>query len=398
MRHRTYILAAFVLLILVGAIYSLYPRPFLSQLVACDSANKEDRFSCYRVAIGDVFGRNPVTFAGYIRENEERIRLALSQENANVSYAVFGTNCHTFYHAAGDFVATFSSEDLKTQLSYGPTVCTNGYTMGLYKRLALKDGYSPQLLKKFYTECKDGAQTQCAHEIGHVLSDKYTYSVLQIIDDISGEKYGITYPEKYTYVTGSVPDLNSAFIECEDILPDETMRAQCLTGIGHNMFLFSEFSPDGVNITAAECDQVSIENKEHCLSFFIFRIGINNAAPYFLEKSYTEGNKVCEDVVASIGRVDLLSHCYLGLGGGIGLFVDSDFDMSDVTDLNLKTSRTELLDYARLCEHSLDGFADKCIAGLLGTRFDMYYALLGIHDERVDSVRSTLDSVFEVVG
>lgn len=378
--------------------FLLYPRPLLAQMTACNATSAEVRFSCYRASIQRAYGSDVPQFVQFMQKNAGQIRSTLAQTPANADYAIFGTNCHTFFHAAGDFVATFSSSDLKTQIGYGTTDCTNGYTMGLYKRLALNDGYSLALLKEFEAHCKEGAQNQCSHEIGHVLNDKYTYSILKTLDGISEEQYGVKYPKEYNYVTLGEPNLNDAFTECEAILPDENTRAQCLTGVGHNLFLFAEFDPQGYRSIANQCEKTDAANKDHCLEFLLFRIGINNAAPLFLEQQYAEGNEVCVDAAALVGRSDLLSHCFLGLGGGIGLFVDSNFPYPKVTDENLKQGRSQLLGYARLCEHSSDGFAEKCIAGLLGTRFDRLYAIYGLHDERIDAVRSTLDSVFEVVG
>ena len=131
-----------------------YDISFADQLSSCNGEPKGSRFSCYRVKIGTRFGEDVSGFALFLKENEQEIRHALSQKDSDPGYAVFGTNCHTFYHAAGDFVATYGSGDLQTLLDLGPSHCTNGYTMGLYKRLALKNNFDRDLLKRFFEQSR----------------------------------------------------------------------------------------------------------------------------------------------------------------------------------------------------------------------------------------------------
>lgn len=299
-------------------------------------------------------------------------------------------------------MATHSNENVEKILDLGPTTCTNGYTMGVYKRLALKSHFSMDLLEKFYEVCKKGAENQCAHEIGHVLHDKYSYSVLKILDSISASQYHVTYPQKYDYVTfvnsGSADDLDKPFEDCKKIMPDQNKLAQCYTGIGHNLFLFAEFSKDGYKSMLSECAKTQEKNKNNCYAFLVYRIGINEAATQFLSHEYEAGRKVCEDVVVMSSKVEMKEHCYRGIGGGIGLFVDSEYALTDINEKNLVSVKNQLTDYLKLCEQSDEKFVDSCFAGLFGTKFAKFYDLLKIYYEPIEKLRPTWDSDFEVVG
>ena len=321
--------------------------------------------------------------------------------NGKISYAIFGTNCHTFYHAAGDFMATYSNESVQKILDLGPTTCTNGYTMGVYKRLALKNHYATDTFKEFYKVCKKGAENQCAHEIGHVLHDKYSYSVLKTLDNISSEDYQLAYPQKYDYVTfdkNTAENLDKPFEECKKIMPDENKLAQCFTGVGHNLFLFAEFSKDHYKAVFDECENVSETNRDECYGFLVYRIGINEAGTKFLSKDFEGGRKVCDEIAERAKRPELKEHCYRGIGGGIGLFVDSEYALTEINEKNLFSIKNQLLGYLKLCENSDREFVNSCFAGLFGTKFAKFYDLLKIYYEKIEQLRPSWDSDFEVVG
>lgn len=375
---------------------------FPASVAACNEVETNIRFSCYRAVIEKYYKKNIEAFALELKNNHRLSFEAMYEENGKISYAIFGTNCHTFYHAAGDFIATYSNESVQKILDLGPTTCTNGYTMGVYKRLALKNHFSEDVFKELYRVCKEGAQNQCAHEIGHVLHDKYSYSILKILDDITVSKYHLTYPQKYDYITFNKdliqPDLDKPFEECKKLMPDNNKLAQCFTGVGHNLFLYSEFSEDGYKSMFSECAKVSSENKSDCYGFLVFRIGINQGATKFLSHDFEEGKKVCSDVVDSTDRTDLKEHCYKGIGGGIGLFVDSEYALTEIDEKNLAGTKSQLLEYLKLCENSEEKFVDSCFAGLFGTKFAKFYDLLKIYYERVEELRPSWDNDFEVVG
>src|SRR5690242_11509439 len=81
-------------------------KPNFSQEISkCNSAKSELRFSCYRSALETAYGSRK--FTGPEEFNREiEGNTALNFHSDDNSYAVFGTNCHTFYHAVGDFIAT----------------------------------------------------------------------------------------------------------------------------------------------------------------------------------------------------------------------------------------------------------------------------------------------------
>lgn len=374
---------------------------FSSQIRQCNAVETNFRFSCYRAVIDNFYKGDMKGFAKELKNHRSLSFEASYTNNGKVSYAIFGTNCHTFYHAAGDFFATYSNEDLKTILNYGPTTCTNGYVMGVYKRLALKGHFSTDLLKRFYKVCKVGAENQCAHEIGHILDDKYSYSILKTLDEITTSKYHISYPQRYNYVVFQnkiQPDLDKPFEECKALMPDENKLAQCFTGIGHNLFLYSEFAKDGYKSMFSNCSKISEKNKNDCYAFLIYRIGINESAARFLSHDFEEGRKVCNNVVALADQPNLMEHCYRGIGGGIGLFVDSEYALADINEMNVEKIKGQLLDYLKLCEQSDDKFVDSCFAGLFGTKFAKFYDLLKINYDKIEELKPNWDSDFEVVG
>lgn len=401
MKYQRFLLIIALVAIFVFLIFFFFGRNgsnrFSREASSCNSIATEFRFSCYRAILEKHYSGN---LEGYLQKIENDTNLNF-KVGADISYAIFGTNCHTFYHALGDFVATYDDDkSLETLLAYGPGTCTAGYTMGLYKRIALKNYFSTDVLKKFYEVCKPGEHNQCVHEIGHLLHDKYTSALLKVIDDISLKEYSLQPPTAYNYVTFEKADLNAPFEECEEIISEEkgNLLAQCFTGIGHNMFIFSEFSPDGYEPQFKACEGVEEENRDNCFAFLLYRIGINEAATRFLSNDFKKGNEVCSKAISEAGRDDLMFHCYVGIGGGIGLFIDSEYAVEKITDENLVQVKQQLLAFAKLCEKSKDPFVDNCFAGLFGTRFVKLYDLLNIYYERIEALRPNWDTDFEVVG
>ena len=371
---------------------------FSDSVTACNGAQTNLRFSCYRAVIEKYYKGDIPSFVSELKN--PRLSFEEYGNNGKISYAIFGTNCHTFYHAAGDFIATYSNESVQKILNYGPATCTNGYTMGVYKRLALKNHFSQDLLKELYRECKKGAENQCAHEIGHVLHDKYSYSVLKTLDNISLQEYHLAYPAKYDYVTfaKTQENLDKPFEECKLLMPDENKLAQCFTGVGHNLFLFAEFSKDDYKAVFDECENVSEVNRNKCYDFLVYRIGINEAGTRFLSKDFENGKKICDDITKRTKRSELKEHCYRGIGGGIGLFVDSEYALTEINEKNLVSVKSQLLEYLKLCENSENKFVDSCLAGLFGTKFAKFYDLLKIYYERIEQLRPSWNNDFEVVG
>lgn len=369
------------------------PPTFTSETMICNSAPINLRFSCYRSAIEKYYKGNIPAFAAKLK-NDKDLSFEESFENGGkISYAIFGTNCHTFYHAAGDFIATYSNDDLPTMLSLGPTSCRNGYTMGLYKRVALKTHYPDDMYQQFLTDCKKGAEDQCAHEIGHLLQDKYSgIAVLKIIDGVSGSQYHLSYPEKYDYIisqneTGQ-PDLNKPYEICGELFQNKSQLDQCDTGVAHNLFLYSEFANDGHKAMFGECANVSNDIKNSCYYSIIFISGLNEASTKFLSRDFAGGNKICDDLVTLSGRPDLESNCYRGLGSGIGLYVESTPPDPAETDQNKRTdTKNELLDYLKLCEKSNPGFVNSCYNGLMGTEFGKYYNQFQLHYDPFEKLK-----------
>jgi hypothetical protein len=367
---------------------------FADKITQCNSVIANQRFSCYRTAIESYYqGRTP--------EDDADIAAVLSFRSDDSSYAIFGTNCHTFYHAFGDYIATYAKDlSLEDELNICPYSCTSGCTMGLYKRLALKNGFSNDLLKDFYKKCRSGEENQCAHEIGHLLHDKYVSAVLKVLDEISLKNFGLKYPEEYKYVVAQNNDLNAPFEDCKKIIDKPDLVRQCYTGVGHNLFLFSEFASGNFKPQFDQCAKIAQANQDNCYAFLLFRIGINNAATEFLAGRYDGGKKVCDDAVALIGREDLKYHCYTGLGGGLGLFIDSETSSSLDQQDSSPATEVRLLERATLCDQVEDTFIESCYKGLLGTRFKTWYQGSKYKYPAIDRVLEKLGdrNVTQVVG
>lgn len=391
------VIAAAAVFVFAGAAFFLgvFPQNTLAKgISACNTAATELRFSCFRSVIEESFAGEPV------KEYLERIEKdsSLSFESKDNTYAIFGANCHTFYHALGDFVATRTKGDIAGTLQAGSTRCTNGYMMGYYKRTALESGFDTKALRELFEACQPDAVNSCAHEIGHLLHDKYTEAILKTLDGISKERYGLEYPQEYQYVSFPKANLNKPFEECKEVLPEEKW-AFCYQGIGHNLFVFSEFSPEGFKTQFEECSGVmDEESREQCHAFLLYRIGINDGATRFLSYDYDGGNGVCQEATDVTGRAELKHHCYIGIGGGIGLYLESEYPYDRITEENLEQVKRRTLEVAELCSHSEEGFADKCYAGLLGSKFKDMYKALNLHQEDIERLLPELDEGLEVIG
>ena len=364
---------------------------FASKIRECNATGTEYRFSCYRSALEKHYRGSLANLTGWIKSNQH-----LSFQGQDTSYAIFGTNCHTFYHAVGDFMAVKGSgEDIASLVNDCSMACTGGCMMGLYKRAALIESYPSELLRSFYEVCPEGSGHQCAHEIGHILHDKYTNSILQPIDDLSRDRYTLG-PNRYRYATFEEPNLTAPFEECETVVPEDV--ANCFTGVGHNMFVFAEFAVDGYKSSFAECDQLADANRDTCYDFLIYRVGINDAATKFLSGAFEEGRSVCDEVANSAERSDAKRHCYRGIGGGLGLFLDSEYVNLQITSENLASLQRNILGRIHLCEESEEEWKQECYKGLLGTRLKKLYVDLNLYNDVIEKILPTITSDFEVVG
>ncbi|MDZ4260314.1 MAG: hypothetical protein U1A25_01490, partial [Candidatus Sungbacteria bacterium] len=352
--------------------------PLAKNVAECNNILKQNRFSCFRAALERNYKGGDLGF--FVKSIEQDTTIDLhSQDN---SYAIFGTNSHTFYHALGDLMATYDSRPIEDIVSLCPLTSTSGCAMGLHKRIALRNAYMPDTHQSFYAACRNAEKHQCAHEIGHTLHDEFMSSILQILDDITEKQFGLAPAKQYQYVSAKKQNLNAPFETCKKVLPEEEWNF-CFTGIGHNMFLFAEFSPEGFAGQFKSCEEVPQINRDACLSFLLFRIGINEAAPRFLSNDIEGGNKICADALKNANREDLAAHCYKGIGGGIGLFLESEFPLLRVHAATRAMQR-EILRGPNLCEQAPKQFRTECLMGILGTRYLLLYKQSGVRHEGVE--------------
>lgn len=401
--RRNFITLKVIALLIAGTLLFILsqrnPNKFSTEIRKCNDAASEIRFSCYRAAMEKYYTEDIEGFSKLLKNHKE-----ISFENTfandnNVTYAIFGTNCHTFYHAAGDFIATHAkNKSVVEKLLYGSNACTSGYMMGLYKRTALINNFSEEILRDFFEDCGRFGTHQCAHEIGHILHDKYTYSILKVLDDLAKKEYGYIANGDYQYATFVYQDLNAPFEDCRKLVPEEEYN-YCYTGIGHNLFLFAEFSPGGYKNVFDECEnKVNEENKENCYAFLIYRIGINEAAPRILSNKTAEGIKACEDAIKLSRIPSLKNHCYIGIGGGIGLYSDSELAGLEINDETKKNVIQRLNQFIGYCEQIGENQVGNCIRGLFGTPFRKYYENLKVNNERAEKILQEINKDFQVVG
>ena len=396
-RKKIFLSLAIVLGIVASVVLTLHARrndskhKFATVVKHCNAAASELRFACYKSALENYYHDTLPDLRRWVGSNRY-----LSFKGTDNSYAIFGTNCHTFYHAVGDSIAERGQgQDSATLVNYCPNTCTSGCVMGLYKRTALINNFETPILEHLWDVCPIGSEHQCTHEIGHILHDKYVFSILRILDDLGVKTYGLE-QKTYNYQRTEKPNLNAPFEECKKIVPEEE-RAYCYTGVGHNLFLFSQFATRGYATLFKECESAAT-NKDACYDFLIYRIGINDAATQFLSYQFDAGRKVCDDAATLSARSTAKKHCYLGIGGGIGLFLDSEYTNQTITPQNIGAIRKDVLDHIDLCEQSEEEYRTECYKGLLGTRVKKLYAELNLHHLIIEKVLTDSDDSFEVVG
>lgn len=361
----------------------------------CESTPVAERFSCFRVAIEKHHSGNDLSaYTAFVQE-----RVYTKNDTGGGAYAIFGTNCHTLQHALGDFVAT-KSEDIPPEeaLRYGDGRCAGGFYMGFLKRYAYMHEYSNQSLSALYDACPHTAREECAHELGHALYDRHGQPVLGVIDTITKEKYNAAVDSPT--VSSATPNIRGAFSDCTTLL-EKDLQPYCYTGIGHNMFLFGEIDEDGYIEQFEACENMETQSERtQCQEFLMYRVGINYASPHFISGSYQDGIMTCENAVAQTNANDrdaLFAQCYIGVGGGIGLFVDSEFLASDETPEDIVALRDTLYAYADRCSAAPEQFVPDCFSGLLGTHFYDAYTKFRVYHPMLERIVPYNDS-FEVVS
>lgn len=355
----------------------------------CNSATGRLRFSCYRAAIQRHRTGPMAEYTQSLEKNEH-----INFKTDDNSYSIFGNNCHTFYHALGDYIATEAVDTgkVKETIAMCPQGCQAGCAMGISKRMSLRRGYDLDFFKSFYAGCRPFEKHQCAHEIGHNLYDKYVSSILQTLDAISEKEFGLKPKQSYAYTKTQTPDLDSPFVACRSLLPPEELR-YCYTGIGHDLFLFSQFAPKGYETLISECKSLQdTDHKDSCKSYLMLRIGINDAAPKYLKQDFAGAAELCSATTELMEKPELLKRCYLGLGGGIGFYVESEYLDRNTTDITPSDMQEILKRYARLCDSTPPEFTDACYSGLMNTGFGALYKAYGPKIDGVEKILPELTS------
>lgn len=400
MKKRVVHRALIAVLLLSAALFAGYVLVFddvllVHSLQTCESVPRAERFSCFRAQIETHAEKD---LEGYM-SRLNRLAPEFTKTGDN-SYAVFGTNCHTFYHALGDFAAMHAEgRSVKELIKLGDMRCAAGYVMGLFKRLTYENNYQGDYLSQMYPVCPPAERNSCAHELGHDLYDKHAEPILALLDGITHERYGVRLGSRAAHERGAV-DLAKPFEECRAMLPEHEWP-YCFTGVGHGMFLFGEFNPDGYLAELDSCTSIEDrEGQEECNEFLIYRIGVNYAAPLFLSSSFDEAETVCDEAAAAASTPNTsayLEQCYLGVGGGVGLYVDSELLSVEPEPEDIPRLKETLIRYAHLCNRVPEVYGESCYLGLLGTNFLDAYLKFRMSDSAIEGLVPYVGN-YEVVG
>ena len=335
----------------------------------CLQSPQIERFSCYQRAIDNHYNNN---LESYVSSIEFQVDEFFVDDVSN--YGTFGTSCHTFYHAVGDFISRqVPLEDFDQAVDLCSNNCTGGCLMGLYMRKGLQESYSTESLLSLKNYCIQDQETLCSHTLGHVYNDAYTGSNLKLIDEISKEKYEFEL-EDYSYDVTEHPSLSKAYGACRG-LEDESLIYHCNIGVSHNLFLFLDFSEVGYGESAKSCSDLEEEvDQIRCSSGLAFRVGRNSVTRKFLDGDFQEGNSECSSVTKSVGREGVLENCYVGLGDGIGGTLISKYPDISLLDKDRKEDYIQQLsENISLCNNAASGYVNACFNGLLhGRTLDDY--------------------------
>lgn len=394
--NKRFFLYIFICAGIIGAIYTASSfrtkGTFAPEIKKCNLLETKVRFSCYRSVLEQYYHGDAAHIKDWVKTENP------SFESADTSYAIFGTNCHTFYHAVGDFIAEKGKDsDIGTLINYCPNTCTSACMMGLYKRTALIHDFAIDVLERYYSLCPKGSEHSCAHEIGHNLHDKYVTPILKVLDEMTHTRFSWNPAMDYNYNIAKEANLVAPFEDCKKLVPESEL-AYCYSGIGHNLFLFSEFSKGGYKTFFDECEKSAGTHRNDCYDFLIYRIGINDAGVKFLTKNFEEGKRICDEVSVAAGRQETKHHCYLGIGGGIGLFLDSEYANHEITTANIEVMQKNVLKHIKLCEGSEKDFALDCYRGILGTGTKKLYKDLNLYDAIIENILPQIKNNFQVVG
>lgn len=359
-----------------------------ADVLSCETAAARERFSCFRAALERHAG------SGSVADYVARAKKIGSRPGVFISdYAVFGTNCHTFYHALGDFVAAHAPNlPLAVQLSLGSDACSSGYAMGLYKRRTYERAFADDAISEIYHSCNARVADlgECAHEVGHALADKHVGPVLAVLDRLTAAFIGssslpsVRQPE----VSGTPGNIGSAFADCRRFLPSSGWKA-CYSGVAHNLFAFAEFDPSGAVLKKElrACGEISdLKSRAACAASTMHIIGTSVAAPLIIGGSVKEGKAVCGEAAAldALKREERLRDCYFGVGVGAGLYAESEYPPAAAPQGYAPISAQELSRYTGVCETVPRESAETCFRGLVGTGFAALYQGAGASSAPVE--------------
>lgn len=293
------------------------------KVASCNVEKVERKFSCYRALLDGIYKGQPIE--EFVRAIEQDSSISFKKRADPIG--VFGTNCHNFYHALGDFIASESQDhvNLEEFFELCPSTCTGGCYMAAFKRNVMNQDYSSESIQKNLTACTKLSPYACSHEYGHLLHDSATQPVMQIVDEISSKSFGLSYVNGNSYEVLDKIGADELFTSCSNL--ENGLGGICNTGIGHNMFLLIDYSQNGLSQAVSECSDYFTKSLDisECKRQIIYRTGINKVASLYLSGEFEAGFEKCSEVVALTGEPDLLEYCFYSLGRGLGwLFISEN--------------------------------------------------------------------------
>ncbi|MEM3086398.1 MAG: hypothetical protein QXT68_04575 [Halobacteria archaeon] len=344
---------------------------FQERILFCGREPSPARMPCFKWAIADMWARgmNLTGIAAYDRYTRE------PHVSPGDVGSPFGNNCHTFYHAVGEFIAENLAQEPERAMALAPPTCTGGAYMAILHRLHLVHGYDPEMLRRAYRACPD-VPAICAHVVGHALFDKHVSSILEDLDRITASRYGKS-PRPYRYAGDT--NHSAAFAECREVVEPGNAE-QCYTGIAHSFFLATKHRSVDYRDILQECEKTPDFLKE-CRSNFALRFGFGEVAPILIENNSTGAVAEC----ALLGP-DLQADCHRGAGGGLGLWLEAQIVGIEGDRMTPEDASGFIRRHVNLCRSMVPEYVPACIRGMVGTpAFKGLYLRSGLVDPDVEA-------------
>ena len=323
-----------ILLIFLTSIIAIWGIDPLRQLEAkyieatkkCQFADEHYRLACYKDIIKTFLSEHPRAKGDFYKTFLPHIiRKPDLEGDARRYMTSLSSNCHVFMHAVGEVQADIhfaqNPENPEELLEILSTECRLGDRVGAITRLAKLKNFDSDYIDRLHGACLKGIKNageadmqQCAHALGHVYFDKYVFDTSPLHDGDFSIQLGEIKSES----------IQKAVTACSELSPLE--QSGCFNAVAHSFyhvghfFYHKEIEVDrDFSFFFNGCQGLK-EFRDVCFKALIYRIGLNQAGPYFLTENYQEGNRICQRILESIGS-EFADFCYTGVGTFLGQII-----------------------------------------------------------------------------